>query len=227
MKPLIRVTQIEAFRRYIEHDDSFGYPITEQSVIEAVCGGFKGNALTRIGTAFHSIVESGSPRPSPNQGKYDIPVEGHTATFSRKQVQIALDYRNEHPHAYHEVRLYKDYGPAIVTGCADIIDLLEVRDVKTKFSAAKDSDYTDSCQWRFYLDIFEADVFHFDLFCFEGYKSVRHGYDVSSLPLSRHLPPITCYRYPDMVKDCTRLLNAFLAWAETRNLMSYLIRESI
>ena len=62
MIPLIRVTQLEKFRRYIEQSEYANYEITEQSVIESITGVFTGNEQTRIGTAFHSIVETGKPK---------------------------------------------------------------------------------------------------------------------------------------------------------------------
>lgn len=219
MKPLIRTTQIEAFRRYITNGEHDYYEITEQSVIDTLTGKFKGNELTRIGTAFHSIVETGQPSFAGPMDGCLIDVDSHGVKFDSKQLQVALDYRNEHPGAFHEIRQYKDYGRAIVTGCADMVDGIELRDIKTKYSAPSDKDYTDSCQWRFYLDIFNADVFHFDLFVFDGYKKEKHGYDVRGLELKRHTPPITCYRYPNLHADNIALVNAFMDWAESKHLL--------
>ena len=52
----IRVTLLESFRRYISDD----YPYeTEENVIDSLTKTFEGNDYTRIGTAFHSIVETG------------------------------------------------------------------------------------------------------------------------------------------------------------------------
>lgn len=240
MKPVIRVTQIESFRRYIEQSEYDCYEITEQSVIDDITGTFQSNDCSRIGTAFHSIVETGHPtcvktpagirkftlygsektEPIPEGRTFDI--DGHPVTLDTAQCHVALDYRAEHPAAFHEVREYKDYGPAIVTGKADMIDGMEIRDIKTKFSAVRDSDYTGSAQWKFYLDLFQADTFHFDLFVFQGYKKERHGSDVRGLPLLRREPPITCRRYGRMTDDITRLLRDFLAWAELRDLTQYL-----
>lgn len=222
MKPLIRVTTIEAFRKYIANGEYDYYEITEQSVIDSITGEFRGSEYTRIGTAFHSIIETGEPHyADPTEGCV-IDVDGHGVRFNEQQLQVAIDYRNEHPGAFHEMRLYKDYGRAIVTGCADMIDGIELRDIKTKYSHHDDSDYIDSCQWRYYLDIFNADVFHFDLFVFDGYKIDKHGYDVRGLELKRHTPSITCYRYPNMEDDNLSLLNVFMDWAEDRDLIQYL-----
>ena len=220
-KPLIRVTQLEKFRRYITEASSYD---TEQSVIDTLSGEFTGNEYTRIGTAFHKIVEKGdySLPYNPDTHGYDIDVDGNIVKFTMVQTRVALDYRDEHLGAFHEVRRYKDYGRAIVTGCADMIDGIEIRDIKTKYSQPNDADYINSCQWRYYLDIFGADVFHFDLFKFEDYKIDKHGYDVRGLALKRHTPPITCYRYPNMEADNLSLLNAFMDWVENRNLTQFL-----
>lgn len=217
-KPILRVTQIEKFRRFINDVSSYD---TEQSVIDTICGEFKGNTYTDIGTAFHSIVEKGMPDNISREG-VKIDVKGNMVQFSPWQASVALNYRMAYPGAFHEIRHYKDYGRAIVTGCADMIVGLEIRDIKTKYRTPKDVDYIDSCQWRYYLDIFGADVFHFDLFVFHGYDKDKHGYDVRGLDLTRHTPPITCYRYPEMEGDNHNLLNEVMDWAESRDLVKYL-----
>ena len=56
MKPVVRVTQLESFRRFICGEYDF---ITEQSVIDGITQEFTGNEYTRIGSAFHKVVELG------------------------------------------------------------------------------------------------------------------------------------------------------------------------
>lgn len=240
-KPIIRVTQLEAFRRYVS--DSYSY-VREQDVIDNLTKKFDGNDYTRIGTAFHSIVETGNPKcekVSAGERRYTyynkevtepVPAgraftfEGGTVILDIEQCWVALDYRNEHPGAFHEVREYKDFGDAIVTGCADMIDGVEIRDIKTKYSIVNDADYIDSCQWRYYLELFEADTFHFDLFVFDGYNKDKHKGDVRGLKLTPYSPAITCYRYPMMETDNRALLSDFLGWVESRNLLTYLPKDA-
>lgn len=237
MKPLIRVTQLESFRRYMSGEYSY---VTEQDVIDNITKKFEGNDYTRIGTAFHSIVETGSPHcfkepegvrhftyykkdktePVP-KGRRFVFDEGE-AILDIPQCKVALKYRNEHPGAFHEVREYKDFGDAVITGCADMIDGLEIRDIKTKYGPVSDKDYIDSCQWQLYLELFEADVFHFDLFVFEGYNKDKHKGDVRGLKLTPYEPAITCYRYPEMEDKNHALLREFLKWVEMRELLPYL-----
>lgn len=224
-KPTIRVTQLEAFRRFINNTENDRYEITEKSVIDTISGEFKGNEYTFIGSAFHGIIETGEPKFVDHTDGCKIDVYGNVVMFDENQVRIALDYRNEYSGAFHEVRKYKDYGRAIVTGCADLIDGIEIRDIKTKYSFPNDADFINSCQWRYYLDIFSADVFNFDLFVFDGYKKDKNLCDVRGLELKRHTPAITCYRYHDMELDNISLLNEFMDFAESRDLVKYLFFE--
>ena len=237
MKPLIRVTQLEKFRRYLsglyEHE-------TEQSVIDTITGAFSGNEYTWIGTAFHRIVEGNTDgveraepgerhflyygkdtvEPVPEGRTFDI--DGNKVTLDIPQFIVAQEYRHSHPQAFHEIRRWKDYGEAVITGQADLIDGLEIRDIKTKYSTPSDGDYYDSCQWRYYMELFGADTFHFDLFVFEGYNMEKHGTDVRGLPLRRHDPAITCYSYPGMAQDNRYLMKQFIEWLKFRNLFEQL-----
>lgn len=237
MKKQVRVTLLESYRKYISDTCSY---VTEQDVIDSITKKFEGNDYTRIGTAFHSIVETGCPECEKveagerhylyyNKDKTEpVPVgrkfvfNGGEAILDIPQCKVALEYRNEHPNAFHEVREYKDYGDVVLTGCADMIDGCEIRDIKTKYGPVSDADYIDSCQWRYYLELFGANVFHFDLFVFESYNKDRHKGDVRGLRLYRHNPPITCYRYPQMEQENKALLESFIQWAEYRDLMKYL-----
>ena len=238
-KPQVRVTQIEAFRRWTRQSEYDNFEITEQDVIDSITQEFTGNEYTRIGTAFHSIVETGRPvsekvpagmrkftyygkdmeEPIPCGRKFGV--DGYGVVLDVAQCKTALEYRAEHPGAYHEIREYMDFGEAVVTGCADMIDGTEIRDIKTKYSVPKDTDYINSCQWRYYMQLFNVDVFHFDLFVFEGYNKDKHGYDVRGLPLKRH-EPITVYRYPNMEKDNANLLHEVMQWIKYRELEQYL-----
>lgn len=236
-KPQIRVTLLESFRKYMSDTCSY---VTEQDVIDSITKKFEGNNYTRIGTAFHSIVETGNPQCEKvsegerhflyyNKDKTEPVPAGRKFSFKDGEVfldvpqcKVALEYRNEHPNAFHEVREYKDFGNVVVTGCADMIDGCEIRDIKTKYSQPSDAEYIDSCQWRFYLELFEADTFHFDLFVFQGYNKDKHKGDVRGLQLTPYKPSITCYRYPTMEEENKALLDCFVHWAEYRDLMKYL-----
>lgn len=237
MKPLIRVTTLEKFRRFISGDYESE---TEQAITDCITQAFKGNEYTYIGTAFHRIVEGftdGNVRVPGGERKFlyygkaqkePVPcgrmfdIDGNKVILDIPQCKVALDYRNEFPDAFHEIREYMELDDSVVTGCADMIDGFEIRDIKTKYSQPNDNDYIKSAQWRWYMELFGIDTFHFDLFMFEGYNKEKHGTDVRGLPLRRINPPITCYYYNNMEDDNRYLLREFIKWMRYRDLMSYL-----
>ena len=241
MKRLVRVTQLESFRKFITGDeDRENFVVTEQQVIDGITGVFTGNEQTRIGTAFHRIVEGNTEGVEkigegfrtflyygkevqeyvPTGRKFNI--DGHGVCLDVAQCKVALAYKNQYPDAFHEIREYMDMGDIVITGCADMIDGFEIRDIKTKFSAISDSQYTNSAQWRFYLEMFGAETFHFDLFKFEGYDKLKHGMDVRGLELKRYEPAITCHYYRGMVEDNRHLLLEFIKWAKCRDVYDLL-----
>lgn len=250
-KPVIRVTQLESFRRFRDSEvayidgEGFEHLCSEEDAINSITGEFVGNEYTRVGTAFHSIVETGHPKckelPSEKRVKLvrnkeveeilpparEFDIDGFSVKLDINQCKVALNYRNEHPHASHEIRQYKDYGEAVVTGCADVIDGIDIRDIKTKYGQIKDTDYIHSCQWRFYLDMFDLDWFFFDLFKFNGYDVVKNGYDVRGLLLTRYEPPIWCQRYASMHQDNVDLVHDFLSWARQKDILQYLNGQQV
>ncbi len=97
MKPIVRATQVEAFRRWFFGNASY---ITEQSVIDNITHEFSGNNLTRIGTAFHRICQFGNsvpmervdagerkftyynkPKSEPVPNGIQLNVDGHNVVF--------------------------------------------------------------------------------------------------------------------------------------------------
>ena len=244
MKPVVRVTQLESFRRFISGEYDF---ITEQSVIENITQEFTGNEYTRIGSAFHKVVELGSiqsverlglatraeagersftyynkQKTEPTPQGWRIGIGDDAAVLDDEQVETAERYAREYPAAIHEVRTYKEYDDVVVTGCADIINGLEIRDIKTKYGTINDADYINSAQWRFYMELFECQYFAFDLFAFDGYKLEKHGDDVRGLPLKPIQPPINCVWYNKLQEDNKLLLKEFIQWIKCRNLEKYL-----
>lgn len=235
-KKLIRVTQLESFRKYLNGDeDRDRFVLAEQDVIDSITGVFTGNNKTRIGTAFHRIVEGdtadarkaeagertflyyGKEKKEPVPIGRTFNVDGYDVTLDIAQCKVALAYKDQYPDAFHEIREYMDFGDVVVTGCADMIDGFEIRDIKTKYSEPYDTEYIESAQWRYYMEMFGADAFHFDLFHFHDYNDDKHGTDVRGLLLTRHEPAITCHYYNQLETDNRRLLEEFVKWAKVRN----------
>lgn len=216
MQPLnIRVTQLEKFRRFICEVSEFE---TEESLMETLTGKFEGNEYTRIGTAFHKIVECGIV-PVINRCVF---VDNLQINFNQSHIDIVLAYKESIKGCFHEIRTYKTYninGTELnISGCADVILGNQIRDIKTKYSYLKSiSDYTDSIQWKLYCDMFELPEFYFDVFEFKGYDKEKNGYDVSGLTLVKH-EPIHCIEYSTMQKDIQYLLAEFIEFIKFRKI---------
>ena len=229
---LVRVTTIEAFRRFIQGASIYS---TEENLLETLTGKFIGNEYTRIGTSFHKIIECGDVSKKVNfasLGEFSlIKIDEFDVIFNQQQIDTALEYKSENKGCFHELRTSKKYlidGIEIeVSGGLDLLLGNLIRDIKTKYSSLRSiEDYTNSYQWRFYLDLFEMEEFCYDIFEFKGYKKERDLYDVSKLQLVRH-EPITCIWYAGMQRDIEKLLSQFIEYLQFRNLTYLFNNESI
>jgi hypothetical protein len=210
---------------------------TEESLMETLTGKFEGNEYTRIGTAFHKIVECGDISEkrdisfSVGTPESVLKIDNFKVVFSQSQINIALAYKQSIKGCFHEIRANKVYdinGTKInVSGGADVVLGNQIRDIKTKYSPLKSiSDYTDSIQWKLYCDIFELPEFYFDVFEFKGYDKEKHGYDVSGLTLVKH-DPIHCIEYSEMQKDIHVLLTEFLDFVKFRKIENLFYERTI
>ena len=219
----IAITTLETYRKYLAGDEW----TTQESLIQGLITPFQGNAYTRIGTAFHAIVEQGEAviEELPEMGKFQVTVEGWPVIFNEAQIAMALKYRAKLPYAFHEEWIGREFETPSMTiwvhGRVDVLHGLFVRDIKTKYSAVKYDDYANSAQWKFYLDLTGLDTFYFDLFEFPNYKIDRHGYDVSSLGI-RPYGTIECIRYDGMEEDNKQLVCDFTDFVTKHNLIQYL-----
>lgn len=237
----ISITTLETYRKYLAGDEW----TTQESLIQGLVTPFQGNEYTRIGSAFHAIVEQGESviEELPEMGKFKVTVKekvNRPATeavnenepllewpviFNEEQVAMALKYRAKLPYAFHEEWVGREFQtpsmPIWVLGRVDVLHGTFVRDIKTKYSAVKYDDYAESAQWKFYLDLTGLDTFYFDLFEFPNYKKDKHGYDVSSLGI-RPYGAIECIRYDGMEEDNRQLVCDFTDFIVKNNLTDYL-----
>lgn len=189
---LARVSNIESFRRWREEEDQAVEDLVHWITTD------NPSAAMMAGTAFHAALEVCQP------GEFDrLEANGYTFhlmgprdAFAPEPV-LALS-------AIRELRGFKVYGDLTVTGCVDVLDGLRIDDHKTtaRFDAER---YLAGYQWRFYLDIFGADVFRWNVFELRDVKP--RAYEVQ--------PPQTLevYRYPGMHEDCARLAADYLEFA--------------
>lgn len=185
---LTRVSNIETYRRWRADPDA-----TPEDLVTRLTG-FQPTEPMLAGTAFHKCLEDAKP------GEYDR-MEANGYTFILPDSAIALP-------TIRELRCYGDFGPLRVTGQVDALYGKRVEDHKTTAYFNGDG-YLEGCQWRFYLDLFAADVFRWNVFEIKPVRGKEMTYEVS--------PPQTLeqYRYPGLHDDCMDLAAGFYQFVTT------------
>lgn len=185
---LTRVSNIETYRRWRADPDAIADDLV------ARLQDFEPTEAMLAGTAFHKCMEDAAP------GEYDV-LEANGFTFYLPDAAIALP-------TIRELRCFGQYGPLRVTGQVDALYGKRVEDHKTTAYFNADG-YLEGCQWRFYLDLFGADVFRWNVFEIKPVKGKERTYEVS--------PPQTLeqYRYPGLHDDCIDLAAGFYQFATT------------
>jgi hypothetical protein len=183
---LARVSSIETFRRWRMGDEA-----TPEDLVERLTN-FQPTEAMLAGTAFHAALEVATP------GDYDR-LESNGYTFLLPDSAIALT-------SIRELRVRKDYGQLTVTGKLDALHGKRVEDHKTTGTFNPDG-YIEGCQWRFYLDMFEADLFRWNVFVITPVPKLEKTYNVKPPQLLEQ------YRYPGMHDDCMDLARDFHEFA--------------
>lgn len=182
---LARVSNIEAFRRWREDEDQ-----TAEDLVRFITVDQPTEAM-QAGTAFHKALELAP------EGKHEM-LSANGYTF-----HLPDDGVVELP-SIRELRAYGRYGGLNVTGQVDGLHGRLIIDHKTTARCDPER-YLAGCQWKYYLDIFGADVFRWHIF--EVKEIAPLEYDVA--------PPqvLTAYRYPEMRAYCEQLAGAYLEFA--------------
>lgn len=226
----ISVTTLEKFRRYMCEASPFD---TEESLLESLRGEFTGNDKTKTGGAFHQIIEGDYTRREDNLIYVKSEKDKTEFLFHPDQAEPALQYRKDHPFMVHEMKVSKVYQTSRteiqVTGRVDGAEGLAIRDAKTKFRPFTVSDYLNSFQWRYYLDMLDSEVFYYDIFEVVGFPGLPTDFMGVPLPPPHKIecdiighPEIQCLAYRDMHYDIVDLLELFLSYLENREIMHLL-----
>lgn len=175
---IFRVSEVESYRQWLEDEEAELEPL-----LARLRGEIPPSPDMEAGTAFHKALELSKP------GEFEQ-IEGNGYTFLFPQeAQIEL------PNV-REIRASKQYGGITITGCVDVLDGLRIEDHKTTGRFDPDR-YLAGVQWRYYLDIFGAYIFRWNVYEIEQLR--ERVYSVK--------PPqfLTQYRYPRLHADCEAL----------------------
>jgi hypothetical protein len=183
---LTRVSNIETWRRWRSDEDA-----TPDDLVARLTA-FEPTEAMLAGTAFHKALELAQP------GEYaELSALGYT--FLLADAELALP-------TVRELRCFGNYGPLRVTGQVDALYGKRVEDHKTTANFSADG-YLEGCQWRFYLDLFGADVFRWNVFEIKPVKDRPNTYEVGAPHLLEQC------RYPGLHDDCMDLARGFYDFA--------------
>jgi hypothetical protein len=185
---IYRVSHLAAYARWKEDEDSdVGWLINQILHDEPTPEMAKG-------TAFHKFLENSLEGTETNQ----TTIDGYTFAFVGNFELYLPPLR--------EVRREKNYDGLTVSGQVDAIAGKVIWDHKTtsKFDA---ENYLSSWQHKFYLDIFEANTFVWNVWEMNELKE-PNAYGVHSLHELKQ------FRYPGMEQDCRNLAAEFKEFAQ-------------
>lgn len=187
-----RVSWLESYRRWLNWSPLFEGQ--EEPTLEDLKASILASEPTEamlVGTAFHKALETAS------EGEFEtLSANGYTFRLPDAAIELTPT---------REMRGFADYGELTVTGQVDGIFGNLIIDHKTtsRFDA---EGYLAGLQWRFYLDIFGANTFRWNVF--ERKEIGEHEYALSA----PHT--LTAHRYPGLHEDCEHHAAEFLAFAE-------------
>lgn len=217
----ISVSTLEKFRRCM---DGVSARDTEEELLQTIKGVFEGNDMTRVGGAYHQIIEQ---QAIVAQGGLIGESDGHRIFFTAEQAEPAIEFKRAHISMIHEIPGKKQYqtriGPVMVTFRLDGLEGLHVRDTKCKFGPLDMSEYADSYQWRYYLDGMALDLFYYDFFQFLGFNGLEGPmpYLLGGVMVAG-AQSLELARYDRLHQDCEQLLEEFLDYIAFRKLFNFL-----
>jgi hypothetical protein len=183
-----RVSHVAAFARWKEDEEM---PLGV--LINQITSNVQTESMAK-GTAFHKFLEyacSGSETDA-------VTLDGYTFYFTGEFDLYLPQIR--------ERRKEVDYGGIVVSGQCDAIEGRTIYDHKSteRFDAEK---YLSGWQWRYYLDIFDADRFVWNIWEMNELQEEK-SYGV------HHLHTLTQYRYPSLHDDCVAMAQEYRDFAE-------------
>ena len=190
---LARVSNIEAHRQWKNWQPLFEgqEEPTVEDLVRFITVDEPSEAM-KVGTAFHKALETAVDGIHPA-----FEVDGYT--FLLPDTALSLP-------SIREMRGYGQYGSLTVTGQVDGVEGLIVTDHKTtgKFDPER---YLNGCQWKFYLDIFGANEFRWNIFLLKELEALTYGVSEPQV--------LKAYRYPEMRDHCEKLAADYLDFANT------------
>ena len=188
---LTRVSHIEAYRKrrdWYPLFDGDEEPSLEDLVRQITTDEPSEKMLA--GTAFHKALELAQV------GEFEtLEADGYRFTLADGELSLP---------SIREIRASRRYGELVVTGKADCVLGRTVIDHKTTGKIDFDR-YLEGYQWRFYLELFEADEFVWNLFQIREVGEKTYRVEAPQV--------LKVNRYPEIAADCEALAAEYLEFA--------------
>jgi len=201
----ITVTTIESFRNYLNGS------IELEDLLKRIRGEFTPSRRMELGSAFHDILEKAEERfihernvfKAKNGIEFDFDV-------------IAPCYEKIVQGTTFEVKITKIYkiGEEEVEVVAKVDQLYGnyIIENKTCWGTFDFERYFNSCQWKYYMDIFEAERVYYNVFCLSD--------KVGGIEL-RDIEQFSFNSYPDLREDLNKLLTNIVKFIHSQKLEEY------
>ena len=208
----ISTTTLESFRLFMQPDNEW---MAEDDLIATIRGQFTGNHKVWLGQAFGSVIET--PERYRIAGGYRVDgLRGCPESFVLgDDVMGPLLALVDRDRTVFEAKGSKRYGVHDVVARADQMVGARIVETKSTLSTFDFDKYATSCQWRFYLDIFDAVSVTYHVACLS--ESEANG--VIGL---RGVESFTLYPYAGMRADLDALIQEFCGYVEARGLAAHL-----
>lgn len=214
----ISVTTVEQYRKYVTGK------IDLDSFTKTIKGEFITNPKIEYGSAYHKLIElkprelqkyrvrnkaTGESGYAINRNWIPDRLANQALAFKDAYPLMASEIKLEYPVLAQETQL-------VLVGKVDGIEGLMLHEHKTTWNYNPDS-YLESLQWRFYLNMMEADTLQYNIFEIKG-KDVG---EIESIELQS----FKVHSYPSLASDCQNWMERFWDCITSLNLQSYLFKQ--
>lgn len=207
---IISTTIIDKFLLYLKEDW-----LTEAMLIDTIKGISPPTRYTELGTVFHNLLEQGYKAPLNLDGSAFI---SNDIEFSYDIMTKCFNYINYNfPFEQKIAKGYPTrYGFVDIVGKVDQLQGLHINEFKTCWHGFDYLKYLNSCQWRFYLDLFGAEQVNYLVFeLYDGKKSIT----------LRNIHQFSFTPYKSLDIDLRMYLEEFILFIKTKKLEQYFQKE--
>jgi hypothetical protein len=201
----ISTTTLESYRLFMQPDQEW---MSEADLLATIRGEFTPTPAIELGLSYGRILE--------DPDRYLVPggYQCGLYSFGLDDVEPALALIDRR--GVMEAKAVKRYGPCDVVAKVDHILGAHLTEFKTTGSSFNIDKYLESCQWRFYFDVFEALKLTYHIFLLDDHEN-----GVASL---RGIESFQVYPYPQLHADCADLVREFAVYVTAKGLDG-LLRE--